>query len=74
MESDTFYYYRTRNRLFFIKKYAPFGIFPLFFVHFLIEVLSHTLPTLYLSHQKSQIKAVLYGIFDFLRGKRGPWK
>jgi len=71
MESESFYYYRTRNRLFFVKKYAPFGIFPLFFLVFQFELFFHTLPTLYLSNQKAQMGAVLLGVFDFLRGKRG---
>ena len=72
MESESFYYYRTRNRLFFVKKYAPFGIFPLFFFfYFPYELFFKTLPTLYLSGQKSQWKAVLLAVFDFLRGRRG---
>lgn len=71
MESESFYYYRTRNRLFFVKKYAPPLDWPIFCVSFLAELFLETLPTLYLSHQRPQMKAVLLGIFDFLRGKRG---
>ena len=74
MESESFYYYRTRNRLFFFKKYSPPGIFPIFFLYFLYELFFQILLTLYLSNRKSQIKAALRGVFDFLRGRRGPWK
>ena len=70
-ETEGFHYYRTRNRPFFVKKYASPGVFPIFFLYFLFEFISQTLPYLYLNHKRSQIKAVLLGIFDFVRGKRG---
>lgn len=73
MESESFYYYRTRNRLFFVWKYAPFGVFPLFFLYFLYELFFQTLPMLYLSKQKPQMKAVLIALWDFLCGRRGEW-
>lgn len=72
VESESFYYYRTRNRLFFVTKYAPRVCLPIFFFSFLFELLLQTLPTLYLSKQRPQMKAVLLGVFDFFRGKRGP--
>lgn len=72
IESESFYYYRTRNRLFFVTRYAPAVCLPIFFFYFFFELLFHTLPTLYLSNQRRQMKAVLVGIFDFFRGKRGP--
>jgi len=71
MESESFYYYRTRNRLFFFKKYSAFGIFPICFIFFLFEVFTNTIPTLYLSGRRAQMKAVFLGIFDFIRGRRG---
>ena len=71
MESESFYYYRTRNRLFFVTRYAPIHCLPVFFFSFLSELFFGTLPTLFLSSQKPQMKAVLLGVFDFLRGKRG---
>ncbi len=71
METDSFYYYRTRNRLFFVRKYAP-GIFPVFLCYFFFEFISQTFPYLFRSGKKSQLRAVLLGIADFLRGKRGP--
>jgi hypothetical protein len=70
-ETEGFHYYRTRNRLFFVKQYAPPGVFAIFFLHFLFEFVSQTLPYLYLNRQRPQIKAALLGILDFLRGKRG---
>ena len=74
MESETFYYYRTRNRLFFVWRYAPFGVFPLFLVYFFYELFFHTAPYLYLTNRKAQIRAVFLGVLDFLRGRRGEWK
>ena len=71
MESESFYYYRTRNRLVFFKKYSPFWLFPIHFLNILFELTFNTLPTLYLSDRKPQMGAVLLGIFDFFRGKRG---
>lgn len=71
MESESFYYYRTRNRLFFVKRYAPPFCLPIFFFSFLFELFFQTLLTLYLSNQRPQMKAVLLGVLDFLRGKRG---
>lgn len=71
MESESFYYYRTRNRLFFMKRHAPHACLPIFFVSFFLELFFQTLPTLYLSKQGPQMKAVVLGVFDFLRGKRG---
>jgi GT2 family glycosyltransferase/MoaA/NifB/PqqE/SkfB family radical SAM enzyme len=71
METDGFFYYRTRNRLFFVKKYAPIGVFPVFLLYFLFEFVTHTLPYLYLNGRRPQIKAACLGIFDFICGKRG---
>ena len=71
VESESFYYYRTRNRLYFVTRYAPRYDLPLFFFSFLAELFFETLPTLFLSNQKPQMKAVLLGVFDFFRGKRG---
>ncbi len=71
MESESFYYYRTRNRLYFVRRYAPRACLPFFFFSFSMELFFDTLPTLFLSNQRSQMKAVLLGVLDFLRGKRG---
>lgn len=71
METESFYYYRTRNRFFFVKKYAPFPVFAGFLFFFFFEFVTNTLPTLYLSHQKPQIRAAFLGILDFFRGRMG---
>lgn len=71
METESFYYYRTRNRLFFYRKFSPAGQFYLFFVFFLAEFFLRTLPGLYRSDWKPQMQAALLGFVDFLRGKRG---
>lgn len=73
MESETFYYYRTRNRLYFVKRHAPPFVFPFFFVYFLFELVFESAVRLYRSGQRKQMRAVLQGVFDFLRGKRGKW-
>ncbi len=70
-ETEGFHYYRTRNRLFFVKKYSSPGVFPIFFLYFLFEFVSQTLPYLYLNQRRPQMKAACLGIFDFFRGKRG---
>lgn len=71
METEAFYYYRTRNRLTFFKQFSPPGVFPLFFLYFLWELFSDTLPCLFLSHRRPQMKTALQGVLDFLRGRKG---
>lgn len=71
METEGFYYYRARNRLFFVAKYAPFVALPIFFAYFFYELVFETLPCLFRSGSKAQLRAVLVGIADFFRGKRG---
>ena len=71
MESPDFYYYRTRNRLLFVSQWAPFGIFPVFFLYFLFEFIFQTTPYLLRSKMTGQWRASLAGIFDFLRGRFG---
>ncbi|HXV27359.1 MAG TPA: glycosyltransferase [bacterium] len=71
MESESFYYYRTRNRFLFVKKHAPARVFPLFLFYFLYELIFKTAPYLVLSGFKGQLRAVFLGVFDFFRGKFG---
>jgi hypothetical protein len=71
MESPSFYYYRTRNRLYFVKKHAPFGVFVVFLFYFFFELLTKTMPYLLLSGYQTQLGAVSLGILDFFRGKLG---
>ncbi len=71
METPSFFYYRTRNRLYFVKKYAPQGVFPLFLFNFLTEFLFQTIPYLLTNSRKSELGAALLGIIDFLRAKQG---
>jgi len=71
MESESFYYYRTRNQLLFCRKFAPRGMFPLFFIHFLFENFLRTMPGFYRHGKKGHAKAILLGLVDYLRGKRG---
>lgn len=70
--SESFYYYRTRNRLYFMRRHAPKACLLFFPLFFFFELFFETLPTLFLSKQKAQMRGVLWGVFDFLRGKRGP--
>lgn len=71
METESFYYYRTRNRLYFVKRYAPPGIFQIFLPNFAQEFIFQTLPYLLGTGRRAQFLAALTGILDFLRGKRG---
>ena len=71
MESESFYYYRTRNRLFFFQRHCPRQIFPLFMFYFLFEHFLRTLPGLYRSGKKAQAIGAFLGFLDFLREKRG---
>lgn len=72
METEGFYYYRTRNRLIFFKRYSPPLIFPLFFLYFFSELFFDTLPCLYLSGRRPQMRTAVQGLLDFLRGRKGP--
>ena len=71
MESATFYYYRTRNRLYFYRQFSPPGFFPRFFLRFLREFLIKRGPRLYRSQAYAQLRASLWGLADFLKGKMG---
>lgn len=72
MESESFYYYRTRNRLFFYGRYGPKILFPFFFLYFLAEFSIEPAYRLLRAGQWRQVRAGIVGIADFLRGKRGP--
>ena len=71
-DSPRFHYYQTRNRLYFSKKHSPPFAFPFFFGNFLFGLFFKTLPELERSGRRAQARAVQLGLFDFLRGKRGP--
>jgi GT2 family glycosyltransferase/ADP-heptose:LPS heptosyltransferase len=72
MESPSFYYYRTRNRLKFFYKNGSSVNFIVFFLYFIFWNFPYqTLLTLYLNNQPLQFKASLLGVFDFLRGRFG---
>lgn len=71
METESFYYYRTRNRFYYFRKYAPRGIFPFFAVYYLYEQLLRAIPALLRAGKKAQVRGILLGLFDAARGKRG---
>lgn len=71
MESPIFHYYRTRNRLYFYRQFSPAGYFPLFLVYFFYEFFTQTIVRLYRSGMHAQIRAALWGMGDFFRGKMG---
>ena len=71
MESPAFYYYRTRNRLYFYRQFSPVGYFPFFMIYFFFELVTKTAPRLILSKMLSQLSAVGLGILDFLHKKMG---
>lgn len=71
IESPEFYYYRTRNRLLFMRKNATRFQLVCFSLFFLYDFLCNTLLTLYLSKKNGQFKAALWGVCDFLRGRFG---
>jgi len=71
MESPAFFYYRTRNRLLFMRKNASNFIFFIFCLYFLYDFTYKTLLTLYLSGKPKQLRASVIGVLDFLRGKFG---
>lgn len=72
MESPSFHYYRTRNRLYFYREFSPPGVFPRFMVLFFYEFLTDTAIRLFRSGMNAQLRAALWGIADFFRGKMGP--
>ncbi len=70
-ESPLFYYYRTRNRLYFFQEHASRVDFMLFLFYFFAERLSE-IYRLYRSKQVPALKGMLWGVFDFFRKKQGP--
>ncbi len=69
MESPYFYYYRTRNNLLFVFRNSPFYCWPVFLVYFFAWNVPNTLYMLWRNDKSAQLKAVLRGLFDFLRGR-----
>jgi len=75
MESERFYYYRTRNRLRFFSEYSPKRYFIMFLLRFFsFELPFETLYRLCRSGAFKQAAAVLEGIKDFFLGKKGMWR
>ena len=71
MESPLFYYYRTRNRLLFMKKNARLIDRARFLFYFPFELAANTIPTLVLNRMWAQLRGVLVGTFDHLVGRYG---
>lgn len=71
IESPAFYYYRTRNRLLFVRENASRIYFCSFCLYFLYDFTYNTLLTLYRSGKIEQARAAIIGVFDFLRGRSG---
>ncbi|NOZ64465.1 MAG: glycosyltransferase [Caldiserica bacterium] len=74
LESPSFYYYRTRNRLLFMRKNAKRKDFFLFMPYFLWDFNYNTLLTLLMNRMRPQFKAAMLGFIDFFRGKFGERK
>lgn len=73
-ESPMFYYYRTRNRLLFFKKHStPLAFLTFFLCYFPFELV-RDLYCLQRSGMKGQLRAMLAGVFDFMKGKFGKWE
>jgi len=72
MESPSFYYYRTRNRLLFMWRNAPKTKFFLFCFYFFYDFSCNTVLTLYLSKKPEQLRASIIGVLDFIRGRFLP--
>jgi len=70
-ETSGFYYYRTRNRLLFMIKNAPWFLLPVFFFYFIYDFSYNTLLTLHLSKKYEQLRAAMIGVLDFLSGRFG---
>ncbi|GEM_PF-281237 len=71
MESESFYYYRARNQLIFYRRFAPKRVFLLFFIYYLYENCLRTMPGFFRHGKKGHAHAILLGLVDYLRGKRG---
>ncbi len=71
MESPAFYYYRTRNRLLFMRKNFSGAIFALFLLYFMFDFSYSTLLTLYLSKRRREFLASVNGVLDFFKGNFG---
>jgi len=74
LESPSFYYYRTRNKLLFMRKNAKKIDFFFFIPYFLWDFTYSTLLTLLVNRMREQLKAALLGFVDFLRGEFGERK
>jgi len=73
MESPAFYYYRARNRLLFMQKYASRSQWLSFLPHFAGEYLYHVVYSLARQGKWKQLSASWLGVVDFCRGKFGRW-
>ena len=71
METPLFYYYRTRNRLLFMKKNARLADRARFLFYFPYELAAKTIPTLVLNRMWRQLRGVFAGILDHWAGRYG---
>lgn len=74
MESPTFYYYRTRNRLLFMKKTAKLSDWFFFTPFFFFDYLYNTVYSLARQGKWPHLRASAAGLLDFCRRRFGQWK
>jgi GT2 family glycosyltransferase len=75
LESELYCYYYHRNQLRFLRRHAPWGAWPFLAPSLAFDYL-RKMAAWALRHGKAgrtRIRGTLWGVFDFVRGRQGPW-